>query len=190
MSYDLVNAQSYIPSFEILFKTYNIKRVLEYGEGDGTQFLLDKTDFVCSVEVIANASHKGWAKECEKKYAEYKNKKWKQVLLNCSDDMKKADRDRQKNLQPDPSIFEKELQGYIDEGFKFSPFDMVFVDYGIHMRGDIVNLLFNKVDIIAAHDTNVSHSIYGWDKIRVPSNYKEYRYHNEYLGTTFWIKDK
>jgi len=189
MEYDLINAQSYIPSFEILFKKYPIKRVLEFGEGNGTQFLLDNSDFVCSIEVVAHKGHQDWANRCFSYYSGYAVSKWKQVTIKCSEKVIEADRARQKNDQLDSSSFIGDLSGYIEKAFEYGPFDMAFVDYGIHMRGDLVNLLFGKVSIIAAHDTNVSASIYGWNKISIPDSYKEYKFHNEYLGTTFWIKE-
>ena len=50
-----------------------------------------------------------------------------------------------------------------------------FVDAGVHFRGDIVNVLFNKIDIITVHDiNNRAHggNIYGYLRIKCPKNYE------------------
>jgi hypothetical protein len=81
------------------------------------------------------------------------------------------------------------LQLILDKALSYGPFDLAFVDYGIHLRADMVNMLFNKINIIAAHDTNVSPDIYGGNRIVIPLNYTKIVFNEEYLGTTFWIKN-
>jgi hypothetical protein len=188
--FDLNNAQSYIPSFTDLFTKYSVRRVLEFGEGDGTRFLLDNSEFVCSVEVIAYPYHKSWAVKCASMYSdEAGTGKWIQLLFTCSDKLIEVDQLCQKGIQSNTDLYTVELQSFLNQALKCGPFDVAFVDYGIHVRGDMVNLLFNKVGIIAAHDTNVSPGMYGWDKIDVPVNYTRVTFKQEYLGTTFWIKN-
>jgi hypothetical protein len=190
MSFDLVNAQSYIPSFDILFEKYPIKRVLEFGEGEGTRYFLEKTSFVCSVEVIVSENHYRWVDKCKESYKAYKEEgKWEQIVIIGGEVLKKVDINCQKGVQTELREYEVHLKDILETSMEFGPYDVAFVDYGIHMRADMVNLLFNKVDIICAHDTGVSPKIYGWDKISPPNNYKRQQFKSEYLGTTFWIKD-
>lgn len=191
MSYDLINAQSYIPSFDVLFERYPIKRVLEFGEGEGTKYLLEKTSFVCSVEVIVSGDHYRWADKCKELYKTYKEeKRWKQVIITCGEILKEVDIKCQKGVQTELIEYEDYLKDILKISMEYGPYDMAFVDYGIHMRADMVNLLFNQVDIICAHDTGVSPEMYGWNRILPPNNYKKQKFKSEYLGTTFWIRDK
>lgn len=190
MDYDLINAQSYIPSFDILYKKYSISRVLEFGEGLGTKYLLDNSEFVCSVEVVAKENHLLWADYCANAYKGYSDSgKWVQIVLQCSDLLKSVDTKCQKGIQTNIGEYRSELSEVVDRAYMHKPFDLAFVDYGIHMRADIVNMLFNKVNIICAHDTNVSPEMYGWDRIITPENYSRVIYHQEYLGTTFWVRN-
>jgi hypothetical protein len=85
------------------------------------------------------------------------------------------------------------LKSLIDPFLKRKKYDIIFVDPGIHNRGDIVNLCFGKANIIAAHDTDrtgrVIKNIYGYNIVEVPKNYTEIHFDSPYMGTTFWIKD-
>ena len=190
MAFDFINAQSYIPSFIKLYAKYPINRVLEFGEGDGTRFLLDNSDFVCSVEAIAYPYHKEWLYKCASMYKnEIVNRNWMQLSFTCSEELIKIDQMCQKGIQSEFSSYSGELQLILDRALSYGPFDLAFVDYGIHLRADMVNMLFNKINIIAAHDTNVSPNIYGWNRIVIPLNYTKIVFNEEYLGTTFWIKN-
>jgi hypothetical protein len=190
MAFDFINAQSYIPSFINLYAKYSINRVLEFGEGDGTRFLLDNSDFVCSVEAIAYPYHKEWLYKCASMYKnEIVNKNWIQLPFMCSEELIKIDQMCQKGIQSEFSSYSGELQLILDKALSYGPFDLAFVDYGIHLRADMVNMLFNKINIIAAHDTNVSPDIYGGNRIVIPLNYTKIVFNEEYLGTTFWIKN-
>jgi len=188
MAYDLNNAQSYIPSFDKIFSKHEIKKVLEFGEGEGTRYLLDKCEFVCSIEVSAYPYHMDWYNTCKEKYKGYKN--WKQILYRCDDLLIKLDQNAQKKKYEKIENYAHYLEEILNLGISSSDgYDLAFVDYGIHLRADMVNLLFNKVDIIAAHDTNVGKELYGWDRISVPMNYTEIDFNpGEYLGTKFWIR--
>jgi len=190
MAFDIINAQSYIPSFIEAYTRYNISKILEFGEGDGTRFFLDNSDFVCSVEVIAYSYHKEWLDKCSSMYKNEKsNGKWMQVPFICSEELVNVDQMCQKGVQSDLTLYTKELQLILEKALSYGPYDLAFVDYGIHLRADMVNMLFNKVSIIAAHDTNVSPNMYGWDRIVVPPNYSKITFMEEYLGTTFWVKN-
>lgn len=157
------------PNFEKLFNLHKVGSILEFGLGAGTTFLLDNCKHVTSLELGEDPSIKEW---CEKTREELKDRNnWDCVYHKCPDEFNKA------------------LEGYIIKFIEGKKFDMAFVDPGIHCRPEIVNLLFNKVDIIAAHDTMHGQDAYHWDRIKCPDNYFEYKVdHGQ--GTTFWFKDK
>lgn len=68
--------------------------------------------------------------------------------------------------------------------------DVAFIDQGLVPRGYFVSCLFDKVDIIVAHDTNGHRAIYAYDKIPEHPHYVRIQY-TKGCGTTFWIrKDK
>ena len=65
--------------------------------------------------------------------------------------------------------FDKEIKKYITE-IKKHKADFVFVDFGFHFRGEVVQELINldRYKYIAYHDTNFPY--YGYDRL----DYKEY----------------
>lgn len=79
------------------------------------------------------------------------------------------------------------ISKFYDRVFKHRYFDLVFVDPGMHLRGDFVNGLFGRADIIAAHDTNALSGAYGWYKIRAPDDYEQIVVPHG-SGVTFWVR--
>ena len=155
--------------FTKLFALKKIDNMLEFGLGEGTKFLLDNCTNVTSLELLHYKTEVDWFKKSKKDYKKYKN--WTPVLYECEDEWTKS------------------LESYIKKFIKGKNFDMVFVDPGIHRRPEIINLMFGKTDIIAAHDTNQGYDMYKWERVIKPDDYTEVRYANS-QGTTFWFKDK
>ena len=71
-----------------------------------------------------------------------------------------------------PSLPSKLLKD-IDNLFEETNYDVVFMDGGYHVRGDIVNIVINKFQpkFILIHDVNYAFEIDGYHRISVPENY-------------------
>ena len=164
-NYNLTPTQDWHHYFSEIFKMRNINSILEFGLGLGTGYELK----------------------------EYKN--WKCDYIDLPDDIKEADERAQKMLFPLGDLsYLKSLKKITDPYLSRKKYDIIFVDAGIHTRGDLVNLSFDKSKIIAAHDTSrmserVIQNIYGYNIVNVPDNYTEIYYGCTYMGTTMWIEN-
>lgn len=94
-----------------------------------------------------------------------------------------------------PIMYTGHLQEYetiVSNLLEKNDFDVVFVDVGIHNRGDIVNIFLNKnIKVVFAHDTSrdanrILKNIYGYNIVS-NEDYKEIHFEDTYMGTTFWV---
>lgn len=133
--------------------------IIEFGLGDGTEYLLKNFKDVYSYELMDTGA---WYDETVSKFELYKNWKHKLVLWGEIGFM-----DYNQNL---PEL----LLSEIDDLFTSNNFDVVFMDGGYHVRGDIVNYIINKFfpKYIVIHDTNYAYEIDGYHRIILPDNYK------------------
>jgi hypothetical protein len=192
-NYNLTPTQDWHFYFAEIFKNKKISSMLEFGLGVGTEYLLDNCEKVTSVELSAGDYNKEWHDQTVKKLKDYKN--WDCVYVDLTQDIKDANQRAQKLRFPlEDTKYLKSLKSITDKFLENKKYDFIFVDAGIHTRGDLVNLSFDKADIIAAHDTSrktyrVLENIYGYNIVNVPENYTEIHYECTYMGTTLWIKN-
>jgi hypothetical protein len=149
--------------------------IIEFGLGQGTEFLLKSFKSVFSYELMNTDK---WYKETVKKLSSHKN--WSHKLVLWSE-IKFKDYDT--NLPT-------ELLYDIDKLFEKNNYDVVFMDGGYHVRGDIVNYIINKFfpKYIVIHDVNFAFNEDGYNRIFKPSNYNtETDSYGE--GTTIFIKE-
>jgi hypothetical protein len=176
----------HVQAFKRIFENEHINNFLEFGLGEGTGYFLDNCDFVTSVEIVPPNSNLYWLNYCKTKFSSYKN--WNPILYAYPSTINIANETAKKSL--DPCLYDSsyilDIKTLIQGLFKNKKYDLAFIDPGIFLCGDIVNELFNKVDIIVAHDTNDLPKCYGWNKIFHPSNYAKIVFSGG-CGTTFWI---
>lgn len=183
----------HVQHFAKLFKIMKVHSFLEFGLGDGTKYFLDNCDKVTSAELLGSYrydSNKRWYDSCLRLYHSYSN--WSPCLYKCSTAIDKAVALSCRDIDPvsvDPAYL-NDIKVICDDIFSKDTFDVAFVDAGITVRGDIVNELFNRVDIIVAHDVfpnwNTKPNVYGWHRIITPPNY-EFIYFQKGEGVAFWI---
>lgn len=182
-----------------LFEKHNIESMIEFGLGEGTSFFLDRLKEIVSVELYCSDRELAkklpiatdeWMEKFGKEFASYKN--WEIIPYDCGPSILKAENEVtghgkiERGENPVTQEYKKEIKKLVDKLFKNKKYDYAFVDPGIHLRGDIVNALFGKVDIIGAHDTNTK-PLYGYHRIVVPVDYSiEENKNGE--GITFWKK--
>ena len=180
----------HVKAFQILFEIQPIDEFLELGVGLGTKFFLDHCKHVTSIEVLVK-DRSGyvipWYFDCIDLYKNYAN--WSPNLyvfptvVNQANDWAISEIDPE-TLNPEYLTL---INKFLDSAFQHRYFDLVFVDPGMHIRGDFVNALFGRADIIVAHDTNALSRVYGWYKIRTPGDYEQIRF-TYGSGVTFWVR--
>ena len=186
-NYDFTPAQDWVPYFDKLFNTVEIETVLEFGLGLGTEFLCDNAKKVTSVELSTGDFNKEWTDKTQEKLKDYKN--WDLHYIEIPEEVSKANQEAIKSQYPLSDLSYIPVLKKIIDKFISTEHDLIFVDAGIHNRGDIVNMCFGKSKIIAAHDSDrtgrVIKNIYGYNIVEVPENYVEIHRNESYMGTTF-----
>ena len=185
--FDISAVHGWIPYFETLFSAAKVGRVLEFGLGAGTRFLLDRCQEVVSVEFTSPNFTWNWDRTCLEDYKKRPN--WKYIEHQCSATLMVADRQAFAGKYPnDNSPYIGEIKDLVRKLMATGKFDVAFVDLGLFVRPDFINSLFGEVDVIAAHDTSESAAHYGWAKINPPPDYEKVDLQLGGMGCLFWIK--
>jgi hypothetical protein len=180
--------QPYI-SHQVLDKYKNLQ-ILEFGLGVGTECFLDKGHTVHSVEILSSIQNTSWFDNMKQKY---QNRAWRGSFVQISGEIDNIEiNERVKgyyDIQKSPMIQET-LRGIITPYFQEQTYDFIFVDPGIHLRPEIVNLAFEtQTKFIATHDTSVGHNHYGWEYLNHPPIYQRLCDSNG-MGTTLFVLNK
>lgn len=132
--------------------------IIEFGLGEGTEYLLKNFKHIYSYELI---NTREWYDYTVNKFSEYKN--WDHELVLFSE---VGFQDYNPNL-PIPVL------NRITELFNKYKFDIAFVDGDYHVRGDIANFILNNFQpkYVAIHDVNFAFLADGYDRINLPLNY-------------------
>jgi hypothetical protein len=162
---------AYTDWIDIVEKTIQNKdriNFLEFGLGEGTEYLVDKFKFVYSHELIDEKDPTliEWYNKSSEKLKDKKN--WKSEVVFWKDI---------NFIDYDPNL-PKQLLDRIDELFSEYRFDGVLVDGGYHVRGDIANYVLNKFKpkYVAIHDTNYNYEVDGYLRIILPDIYETVEY--------------
>ena len=174
-------------AFEVLFQCCQIDKFFEFGLGAGTEYFLKHCHHVTSVELAIDNNTK-WFDRCKSGYRNYNN--WDTHFYILPDNICKAEHairlGTSQTVYNTAYTYLEDLQKVICQFVPSENFDLVFVDAGIHLRADIVNILFGRVKIIVAHDTKQLPDYYGWNRINIPHDYKRIDFPT-HAGVTFWI---
>ncbi len=205
-----VHYTEHVAHLKRVFQKIHIETFLEFGLGFSTKYFMDNTDKVISVEFVTPGTGPEWVKYCLDLYRNCKN--WKPItyfsggVLDTGwapnkymgvESVYRAAAYQPVELKSYAAIdssFLDDLSHFVDEQIaEHNKIDMAFVDCGICIRGDLVQILFDKVPIIAAHDIAALEKrhltdVYGYGRVKVPDNYTEV-YIPYGMGTAFWIKN-
>lgn len=198
----------HISHFKEVFKRLKVRTFLEFGLGFSTKYFLDNCNKVISVEFVTPGSGPEWCKKCLSLYQdEYSNwtpivyftghlidVNWAPYKYLGSESVYKAasyQSSNHKNYALIDNFYLKELDAFIRRLSQSHQIDVAFVDPGIYIRGDLVQLLFGKVPVILAHDTNVraigvEDDVYGYSRVITPEDYEEI-FFSYGAGTTVWV---
>lgn len=194
--------------FKKVFESMKMKTLVEFGLGYSTKYFLDHCNKVISVDIITHGYGPAIMQKFLKIYADYSN--WIPIAffsgyMGCdynwapykhlgSESIYKATAYQHayhKNYAKIDDFYLLELNAFITNLLKYNKADVAFTGHAIFLRGDLVQLLFDKVPIIIAHNTTKRQlkdpdDIYGLSRVVTPDNYEEIFFSVE-GGTTAWI---
>ncbi len=200
----------HIVHFKRLFSKVKVRTFLEFGVGFSTKYFIDKCQRVVSVEFVTPDASPKWLRYCLKLYcrsktwlglpyfsAYHESKRWAKHKYKGADSVHKASSYQhiyRKSYASIDASFLEDLNTCIKQQVTGKDVDVAFVDCLAGIRGDLVQLLFDKVPIIVAHDMpSKEHrepdNVYGYGRIIVPANYVEIHIPAG-CGTVFWVKNE
>lgn len=198
----------HIRHFKRVFSKMQVNTFLEFGVGFSTKYFINHCKNVISVEFVTPGSGPEWIQYCIDLYRNCKswkpivyfagnglNTDWAQYKYMGTESVYKAcayQPAHRKSYAPIDSSFLDDLDAFVTQQVATNEIDVAFVDAGVCIRGDLVQTLFNKVPIIAAHDIarkELRHldDVYGYGRLVIPDNYEEI-YVSFGMGTAFWVK--
>jgi len=181
------NVLDHRQAFDVLLEHCEIEKFFEFGLGAGTEYFLQHCLHVTSVELSYNDDNK-WFNRCKAGYHNYEN--WDAHFFALPENICSAERairaGEGATVYGTNYGYLEDLQEVVHRFVPERAFDLVFVDPGIHLRADIVNVLFDRVKIIVVHDTNQLPDYYGWERINTPHNYKRVDFPTR-AGVVFFV---
>ncbi len=201
----------HVAVFKKIFKEKKVKTLLEFGLGYPTKYFLDNATKVISVDIVTHGYGPAILKKFLSIYNEYSNwipmamfsgyrswdYDWAPYKHLASEAIYKATSYQcahHKNYAKIDNFYMIELNAFITNLLKYNKAEVAFVGHATFIRGDFVQLLFNKVPIIVGHNTTpreqgVEDDLYGYARVITPDNYEEIYIPVE-SGTTVWIQKK
>ena len=177
----------------IFGKGYNVQNMLEFGLGDGTLFYVAEGLRVTSVEVVApNLPGREWFDKCYEKLS--KNPLWDGYYVEVGEDVAAVEigirRDEHSCTRPwngfDPEHPVLKQLGDAILPWTSQTWDLVLVDAGVHMRGEIANFIWPSTKILAIHDCDDAPNMYGWE---ITKHFAQEAKQLSYNSTRVWVKE-
>lgn len=97
-NYNFDAAQDWSKYFKLVFDTIKVDKLLEFGLGNGTEFLLDNCGKVVSLEISLGDYNKSWHDMCLDKYKDYKN--WESIYVDAPKEVVKSNEIAQSKRYP------------------------------------------------------------------------------------------
>lgn len=205
-----IHYTEHVAHIKRVFNTINVDTFLEFGLGFSTKYFMDNSSHVISVEFVTPGTGPDWMKYCINLYKNYNN--WTPIAYFSGQGLdtswaphKYIGLDsvywacayqpvHKKSYAPIDPTFLDDLNNFISQQVATNQIDVAFVDAGVCIRGDLVQLLFDKVPVIIAHDVGSKEirkldDVYGYGRIIMPENYIEI-YVPFGMGTAFWVKNE
>lgn len=203
------HSTGHIVVFKRLFEATKVKTLLEFGLGYSTKYFLDHANKVLSIDFITHGYGPNVMQKFLKVYADYSNwipiaffsgymgwdYSWAPYKHLGSDSVYRATSYQNancKNYAKIDDFYLVELNAFITNLLKYNRADVAFIGHAIILRGDIAQLLFQKVPIVIVHNSNARqlndpNDLYGISSIAAPDNYEEIFFAVE-GGTTAWVQ--
>lgn len=206
---------SHVVCFKEILNHLKIKTLLEFGLGSSTKYYLDSCKRVLSVEVITHGYGPDRLKRYVQFYKDYSNwvpiayfsgyhgdMTWAPYKYIGSDGVYNASSYQclnHKNYKNIDDQYFKELNEFVTNLSKYNKIEVAIVHPILYLRGDLVDVLFNKIPIIIAHGTGArfagKEDAQGYLQVKTPENYEEIylplKIEGEHIpGNTVWIMKK
>ncbi len=204
------NHTDHVAIFKKIFSKVKVKTFLEFGVGLSTKYFTDHCNKVVSVEFVTHGS----GPETIKRYIDFyqdcynwtpivfftgyqSDTGWAAYKYLGSNAVYKANSYQsanQRTYAPLDDFYILELNAFTKSLIKTRPIEVAFVDCSLYLRGDLVQVLFDKSPIIVGHATSIRYcglvdDVYGYSHIQTPLNYEEiFIAHGS--GCTVWIEKK
>lgn len=193
-----------------VFNKIKVRSTLEFGLGYSTKYLLDSCARVLSVEVVTHGYGPAKIQKFLQFYRDYSNwipityfsgyqgdMSWAPYKYLGSDSVYKAcsyQNATHQSYEPIDPFYLKELGEFVTNLTKYNKIDVALVHPILFLRGDLVQLLFDKVGVIVAHNTSTrakkgKDEGWGYTRVATPNNYEEI-YIATPEGTTVWVAKK
>lgn len=193
--------------FRTISSQTKVRGVLQFGVTPATEFLLDNFNKVISVEFVTNGYGPAIMTEALGAYKGYSNWipivfftgyqgdiQWAPYKYLGSESVYKAvsyQTSTHKNYALIDDFYQVELNAFTVNLLKCHRIDVALIDGAFFLRGDLVQLLFNKLPIIVAVNTNpraagIKDDVLGLSRIVTPDNYEEIYLPLEPGGVTVW----
>jgi hypothetical protein len=200
----------YIPHFKKIFSLTKVKTLLEFGMGNATKYFLDSCNKVISIDFITHGYGPHTLQHFLSFFQEFPNwipiaffsgyrgdSTWPPYKYLGSEHVYKAcsyQTVTHKNYALIDDFYRLELNAFINSLFKCHKIDLAFVHPVLFLRSDLVELLFSKVNVIVATETQSRMAgddadVYGYFRLHVPEDYEEI-YLPGGSGTTVWVTKK
>jgi hypothetical protein len=200
------NAQSATePYVKSIFDQMKVKTTLEFGLSPHTQYFLESSNKVISIEFITHGFGPDNLKTNIEKNRSYSNwvpiaffsgyhgdVNWAPYRYYGSESVYKATShlcSTQESFASIDDFYITEINSFVTNLKKCYKIDLAYVGGSILLRGDIVQLLFGKVPvIIGANTKNTPSDYYGYWAMTPSSDYEELYFAQ--LDNTIWISKK
>lgn len=192
--------------YKTLFENTKIRGVLEFGLGSYTRDLLNSANKVISVEFITHGYGPATMKQRLQEYKSFSNWipivfftgyqgdiTWAPYKYCGSESVYKAvsyQTATHKNYAYIDDFYLFELNAFMVNLLKCHKLDLAVIDGAFFLRGDLVQLLFQKIPIILAQSTRCreideTEDVYGLWRVITPDNYEEIFF--PAYDTTIWV---
>jgi hypothetical protein len=182
---------------DALKKALPLGTFFEWGCGHSTKLFLEQYPKVVSVEIVTPGTRQGeWLHECRRRFG---NDRWYPVILESA--QISAACGHQGATHTDYGLinpeYKSELKSYLKAIQIGHDVSVVFVDPGVVIRGDLVEIGMQcNVPIVAAHDIPVlkddeefiRRDVYGWTRIKHNPEYTKVHIIKG-SGLAFWIRN-
>ncbi len=191
------------PYIQTIFNHLKVKTILEFGISGNTRFFLASSNKVISIEFITNGYGPDNLRHHIEKNRDFQNwvpiaylsgyhgdAGWAPYKYYGTESVYKATSYISANHKSFASIddfFITEIGAFVTNLKKCYKIEVAHVGGSILIRGDLIQLLFDKVPIIVGTNSQFSGiDFYGYGNIRTPDSYEEIRLG----GDTVWVSRK
>jgi len=204
------NHESHVICMREIFQKLNTRNMMEFGLGYATKYFLDTCNRVVSIEIVTNGYGPDTVRKFIQFYRDYSNwvpityfsgyrgdMSWSPYKYVGSDAVYVAGSyqcSTHLSYEPIDGFYLKELGEFITNLVKYNKIEVALIHPILYLRGDFVQLCFQKIPVIVAHNTSCrangeKNDPWGYSRVKTPPEYVEI-YIPTIPGTTVWVSKK